>query len=175
MLPVKCLEHSLALCLAHTLNVSWLYGLVDQMTLVDDGHQSLGYLRSQDQAAVLTGAKQQTEIGFSKGEQLHATELLAQLQSPGGLCSDSPSRTCRSSIQQRSVPQVLWARWIHWIRGQRFLDQLKAFSCSRLPSKPATSQITKAMSWNSTSKSGLQNPKRSASSTSLHIISNTQT
>ena len=43
----------------------------------DDGHQSLGYLRSHDQATVLTGAKQQMETGFSKGERLHATELLA--------------------------------------------------------------------------------------------------
>lgn len=54
------------------------------------------------------------------------------------------------------VPQVLQAHWIHWIRGQSFLDQLKAFFCFGLPAELATSQITKEMSWNSTSKSGLQ-------------------
>lgn len=127
---------------------------------VYNGHQSLGYLMAHDQTPIFISAKQQTKIGLSKGEQLYATEFRARLQNPGGLCSASPFWTWQSSILQPYLPQVFQAHWIHWIRGQSFLDQLQVFSCCRLHSELATSQITEERSWNSTSKSGLQYPKR---------------
>lgn len=143
-----------------TLNVSWLYGLVDQMTPSlqwapvawlpngswSDPHIYQCLATNQDWSL-----KRRTVICH----RVHSQAAVI----PGGLCSASPFWMCQSSVLQPCLPQVFQVHWIHWIREQRFLDQPQA-SCCRLYSKLATSQITEDRSWNSTSKSCLQLPKR---------------
>lgn len=173
MLAVKCLERSLAHH-AHALHVSWLYGLGDQMT-PSWRWAPVAWLPKVSWSGWCTSRCQATSWDwFFWRRAVPCPRAHSSVAKPWGPSSDSPFWPCQSSIQQLSVPQVLQAFWLCWIRGQRFLDHLKACSHFRPPSKLAASQITKDMSWNSTSKSSLQNPKSSACSTPLYAVSNSQ-
>lgn len=160
MLQVKYLEQSLARC-AHTLNVSWLYGVVDQVA------PSLWWAVAMRLGCYIYQCPATSQDLFLKRRKVicHRIHgLPAKLWEPvldvPKLCSKAAfsSPICHRHFNNiGSTGSEDRASW----------NSETAYSCFRLHSKLATSQIIEKTSWNSMSKSGLQNSKTSASSTPL--------